>query len=268
MEALPGKLQIRPARIGEIEALRVLEDRACLIYGTVGLEPLHEMEPTSEAQWRRAIEAECAWVVADRDEHPWAFALCVVAADALHLQELDVAPEAARQGLGARLIEHVRQEAKRLGLPAVTLTTFAEVPWNGPYYERLGFQVVPEEAWDERLWQIRLDEARQGLDIAPRVVMRLPTADRSAAVALVSPQEANTRLVQELATQFATEEALVAFMLELEPLEGSYEIVQMAQNHGGEIQAFWQVGVLDWLSRDPEGERSAELRRVLRALSS
>ena len=30
--------------------------------------------------------------------------------------------------------------AARQGLPAMTLVTFRGVPWNAPYYERLGFR--------------------------------------------------------------------------------------------------------------------------------
>jgi hypothetical protein len=30
--------------------------------------------------------------------------------------------------------------AQRHGLAALTLTTFTDVPWNMPYYERLGFR--------------------------------------------------------------------------------------------------------------------------------
>ncbi len=30
------------------------------------------------------------------------------------------------------------------GLPALTLTTFAEVPWNAPYYEPCGFRRLAE----------------------------------------------------------------------------------------------------------------------------
>ena len=38
------------------------------------------------------------------------------------------------------LIEHVAGWARAHGSPALTLTTFTEVPWNAPYYERLGFR--------------------------------------------------------------------------------------------------------------------------------
>jgi hypothetical protein len=54
----------------------------------------------------------------------------------------------------------------------MTLTTFEHVPWNAPYYERLGFRVVPEELWTEGMRQVVEHEAALGLAAWPRVVMK------------------------------------------------------------------------------------------------
>lgn len=64
-------------------------------------------------------------------------------------------------------------------LPELRLTTFAEVPWNGPYYARLGFEVLPAERLTEGLRAIRATEAAKGLDAWPRVVMRRRSGCRS-----------------------------------------------------------------------------------------
>ncbi len=54
----------------------------------------------------------------------------------------------------------------------LTLTTFAEVPWNAPYYRRLGFRVLDDAALTPGLRAIRAHEAALGLDAWPRVCMR------------------------------------------------------------------------------------------------
>ena len=64
--------------------------------------------------------------------------------------------------------------AHEQGLGAMTLTTFADVPWNAPYYVRLGVRVVPEQEWTPGLRRIRDHEAVTGHDAWPRVVMRRP----------------------------------------------------------------------------------------------
>jgi GNAT superfamily N-acetyltransferase len=56
----------------------------------------------------------------------------------------------------------------------VTLTTFRDVPWNGPFYERLGFRVVAGAELSAALRAIADDETRRGLDPSRRVAMERP----------------------------------------------------------------------------------------------
>ncbi|GAA3138287.1 GNAT family N-acetyltransferase [Nonomuraea salmonea] len=65
----------------------------------------------------------------------------------MHLDQLAVRPERMRQGIGGRLVAAVIDHARACGAPGVTLTTFRDVPWNGPWYARHGFSVLPESAW-------------------------------------------------------------------------------------------------------------------------
>ncbi len=60
------------------------------------------------------------------------------------------------------------------GLDQLTLTTFADVPWNRPYYERLNFHVLADEEIPDGLRRIRLQEKARGLDAWPRVCMSRP----------------------------------------------------------------------------------------------
>lgn len=89
-----------------------------------------------------------------------------------HLEELDVLPEHGRKGVGATLVRHVCDWAKAMGDHAVTLCTFRDVPWNAPFYERMGFRrLAPEEhsAW---LQEHVDEETRKGLRPELRVAMR------------------------------------------------------------------------------------------------
>jgi len=66
------------------------------------------------------------------------------------VRELDVHPDHAGVRLGARLLEAAGKWAARRGADWLVLTTFATVPWNAPYYERLGFTAfAPDEAWPD-----------------------------------------------------------------------------------------------------------------------
>jgi hypothetical protein len=54
----------------------------------------------------------------------------------------------------------------------LTLTTFADVPWNGPCYERLGFRQLTGTELTPGLRAVRAEEAAHGLDEWPRIAMR------------------------------------------------------------------------------------------------
>lgn len=88
-----------------------------------------------------------------------------------HIAGLAVIPKWMRQGIGSRLVERACEWARRHDYPAVTLTTFAEVPWNGPYYAQRGFVEVSELT--PGLAALRANETELGLDgVGRRIVMR------------------------------------------------------------------------------------------------
>jgi predicted N-acetyltransferase YhbS len=82
----------------------------------------------------------------------------------------------ARRGLGRTLLDHAADQASAAGLPALTLTTFADVPWNAPYYTRCGFRVLHDAEITPGLRAIRHRKAALGLDRWPRVCMRRDTS--------------------------------------------------------------------------------------------
>ena len=92
----------------------------------------------------------------------------------LHLEELDVRPEHGRRGVGAALVRDIERWAVAHGFAEVNLTTYRDIPWNGPFYRRLGYGVVrPEDLGAELAARLEAEAAR-GLDSLPRVAMRKP----------------------------------------------------------------------------------------------
>jgi GNAT superfamily N-acetyltransferase len=92
--------------------------------------------------------------------------------DEAHIAQLSVLPELGRRGFGRALLDEAILWAQGQGLTGVTLTTFRHVPWNAPFYDRVGFVEVVDPA--PRLATIRQDERARGLDtMGPRLAMRL-----------------------------------------------------------------------------------------------
>ena len=91
------------------------------------------------------------------------------------VEEVSVRPEAEGRGLGSALLEAAADWARTEGLDGVTLTTFRDVPWNAPFYERRGFRVLAEDDLTDGLVARRAEEAAAGLDPDLRVVMQRDT---------------------------------------------------------------------------------------------
>lgn len=94
----------------------------------------------------------------------------------LHLDEIDVHPAHQRRGVGRALIDAVRARAEFAGAARLTLTTFRFVPWNQPWYERLGFVAFAESAMPAALREIYEAEIARGLARERRVAMALELA--------------------------------------------------------------------------------------------
>jgi GNAT superfamily N-acetyltransferase len=101
------------------------------------------------------------------------FATCEAFEHELHLWELAVRLEAQGKGAGRALIAAAEEEARTRGLPAVTLTTFRDIPWNAPFYARCGFVELSDENLGPFLTLVREKEVEIGLDVANRCAMRL-----------------------------------------------------------------------------------------------
>lgn len=57
-----------------------------------------------------------------------------------HIEALAVHPFASRRGHGRALVHAAMDEARRRGYTRMTLRTYADVPWNGPFYASCGFR--------------------------------------------------------------------------------------------------------------------------------
>ena len=141
-----------------------------------GLAPESVLRETTSLEALNTARREGHLWVALSDDVPVGFAhVEVIERDAVHLEELDVHPDHGRRGLGTTLVLQVCEWAASHGYESVTLTTFRDVPWNMPFYARLGFAVVPPEELSEALRTVVDDETRRGLDPSRRVVMKRPT---------------------------------------------------------------------------------------------
>lgn len=90
-----------------------------------------------------------------------------------HLEQLSVRPVSSRRGLGRALVEAAKNRARERGYDRISLRTYADVPWNAPFYATVGFlEEEPATPFHRSLIEA---EAQHGLDrYGRRVQMSAP----------------------------------------------------------------------------------------------
>jgi GNAT superfamily N-acetyltransferase/catechol 2,3-dioxygenase-like lactoylglutathione lyase family enzyme len=163
--------QVLPARPRDLPLLADIELAAArLLNGWAPESVLLETTPLEDLRLSQA--GGCLWVALDGDM-PVGFAqVKLLEPRVAHLDEIDVDPAHGRRGVGTHLVAAVCDWADAMGFHSVTLSTFSDVPWNRPFYERCGFTVIPPEERSAALRLLVDTETKRGLDPTLRVVMR------------------------------------------------------------------------------------------------
>lgn len=162
---------IREAREADLLRLQEIERAAGRVFADIGMQAIADDEPLPLEMLRGYQQDGRAWVYVD-GEVPAAYLIADVVDGNAHVEQVSVDPAYARRGIGRALLEHAAEWARGRGAVALTLTTFTEVEWNGPYYERCGFRVLADDELTPGLIAIRQAEAAHGLDRWPRACMR------------------------------------------------------------------------------------------------
>ncbi len=155
----------------DLTALQVLESEGDQLFVAAGVPGSDRWTPTPIGELRDSAADGGLWVAEDR-QGVVGFARVTVVDGHAHLEQLSVGARSMRRGIGSALLEVVCSEVATNSGDEITLTTYAAVPWNAPFYERRGFRLVDPAEWTPSLRKLRRHEAAIGLDTAPRVVMR------------------------------------------------------------------------------------------------
>ncbi|MGP9616167.1 GNAT family N-acetyltransferase [Arthrobacter sp. AOP36-A1-22] len=135
-------LRIRPATPADAASIEALEndaDRLLIDW----LSPAHWPPAPSGAS---RLSADGYLLVAEEGIPPaiLGFVHVLEVEGLAHLEQLSVAPAHGRQGYGLLLLNAALAEARVHGYDRVSLRTYADVPWNAPFYSRAGFvEVLP-----------------------------------------------------------------------------------------------------------------------------
>lgn len=162
-------MPIRRATAAELTLLPGIETDADQRFAAAGYDFCLDL-PCLEAGHLERAQAQDLVRVAEVDGALVGFACGWRVDGAAHLAELAVRCDHARQGVGGGLLAAFEAAARSGGFSRVTLTTYADIPWNAPWYARRGYRPIATDDAPE-LAALVATEARLGIALAPRVLM-------------------------------------------------------------------------------------------------
>jgi GNAT superfamily N-acetyltransferase len=141
-------VSLRFARPDELPVLVSIDDDACALYAEHGvhleLPSTHPFTIAERTLWQSALDQGSVYLALDPVQTPIGFAALSVLDDAAYLDQLSVRRQAMQRGIGRQLLQAAIEWARAQQKPALTLTTYAHLPFNRPFYERHGFHVLRE----------------------------------------------------------------------------------------------------------------------------
>ena len=164
---------VRQATADDLELLEAIENEADALFATVfsidGWRPAPSYSKPSQ-------QNGFILVASDRPgSDAIGFAHVLVVRGSGHLEQLSVRPSAAHRGHGRALVEAVKSESRLRGCKRVTLRTFADVPWNAPFYLSCGF--IERDPDSGFLRDLLVTEQQRGLGYGRRVQMNFDLTD-------------------------------------------------------------------------------------------
>jgi len=149
------EVTIRPAVEADLPLLVRIEVEAGALFRTVGLDEVAD-HPVHDGEVAGYVYAEVV------DENT-------------HIEQVSVSPDHAGHGIGAELVRFVEAWSRNAGRPATTLTTFKDVPWNAPYYQRLGYrEMTADEIGPELAATMAHEASLPGIRAEDRCAMVKP----------------------------------------------------------------------------------------------
>jgi predicted N-acetyltransferase YhbS len=160
---------IRSARIEDLSFLSQIEQAAAKLFMNTSFPFLVDAEPLPLVLLQQLFKAGTVWVATNNCNTVIGHAVAREVDGTLYLQQIDVIPEHGRRGIGSALVNIVCSWAKTHSYQFVSLSTFRDIPWNAPFYSKLGFRIVSESELTNGFHQIRLQEVAAGLPLSERV---------------------------------------------------------------------------------------------------
>ncbi|RVW01705.1 GNAT family N-acetyltransferase [Rhodococcus spongiicola] len=167
---------VRPAKAEDLGALPEVEVAAGSLFRELDMDAVAD-EPAPEVECFLRAHQRGDVLVAETADRVVGFVRLNELDGALHVEQLGVVPTHGGQGIGRTLMLAAEDVARSRGYRRMILTTFRDVPFNGPFYRSMGWRTVSQARLTPGLADVRRTEAATGLDQWPRIAMEKSVTD-------------------------------------------------------------------------------------------
>jgi ribosomal protein S18 acetylase RimI-like enzyme len=168
---MSGAQLIRHAHRADLPSLQPIERASAALFPAGRIPDIDDVMPMDELE--SGLERG-SLLVAVSHGSVVGFAMAREQDGDFHLTVMAVHPDHGNRGFGRKLVVAIIDEAARRKHPGVTLTTFEDLPWNGPFYRSAGFRVLGDGELSPALRNILAHE--ECLGMVNRVAMRCAIA--------------------------------------------------------------------------------------------
>lgn len=166
---------IRAGTGSDLPELGKIERDAAQLYRQAGYDFCADGPVRNDAEKMRALDTGAVFVACTHGNELCGFVLLWEVDNCAHILELAVLRTHQDHGLGRRLMAEAWASSR--GFTEITLTTYRDIAWNAPLYERLGYFGFEPDTWHTGVAEIQREEADSGYAIKPRIAMRKPLKD-------------------------------------------------------------------------------------------
>lgn len=167
----PSVSIIRPDTAA-IDTLIAIDKAASTLFAPTGLLSKEALEDHVPAEhFSAAINAGWLFSAIVPSGMIAGFVMASIRGGGVYVDQLSVDPRHGRQGIGRTLMLYLEREARDRGFSEITLSTFRELAWNGPFYASLGYRHLKRSQFSSFMLDIEAAQ-RPFMDISKRTFMR------------------------------------------------------------------------------------------------
>lgn len=167
-------ITIRPMIISDVGRIVAVEKSAALLFVN---SPYPELVNPAMVTQHRYLSLFATggfgWVAVVSSGTIVGFTMVARLGKAWHLHEISVEADFQGMGIGRKLLNYLIAESIRIKIPEISLTTYRDVSWNAPLYERLGFEELMQEDMSNELATTLAGEILNGANPQNRIAMRI-----------------------------------------------------------------------------------------------